>query len=241
MTFVPDSPRATGPSEEIKTARNFGSGDVLSWQEIRERLQNPLRLPRTVELHLIRHAQTETNADKRKTGSLDVRLSPKGENQAIHLGHNLDKYYNIAFASQLQRTEKTLELALESGGVRVEKAFKDKRLNERSLGVLEGEKSKRIPEYEAGDLNYAPEKGESYSEVARRIFSFLLDLADFVLTDESSKVLICGHMGPMRIMVGILQEQENPVTVLGFSFPNAELSRLTWNQLTIPGFLLNIS
>ena len=75
------------------------------------------------------------------------------------------------------------------------------------------------------------------SEVARRIMSFLLDLADRVGEDEVSKVLICSHMGSMRILVGIIEEQDNPATVLRFSFPNAEVYRLTWSQLRIPGFL----
>jgi broad specificity phosphatase PhoE len=140
----------------------------------------------------------------------------------------------------MERSQKTLEIALKEGKVNLENLLVDKRLNERSLGVLEGQRSRWIPEYEAGDLNYAPPEGESYLEVAQRTLSFLLDLAEFVSDNDINKVLICGHMGPLRIMVGIIEEQENPVSVLGLSFRNAEVYKLAWNRLTIPKFIQGV-
>ncbi len=220
------------------------AGKVLSWAEIQEQLRDTIWLNRNVELEMIRHAESEINAEKKITGSQDVELTIKGQEQAIKLGKELDDYYDIAFCSGLQRSQKTLKLALENGRngkIKVEKLFQDKRLNERSLGVLEGQKFQWIPAYAAGDLNYAPENGESYGEVARRILSFLLELANYIEAEDISKVLICGHMGPMRIMVGILEEQEDSANVLGFSFPNAEVLKLTWNRLVIPGFLKNLA
>jgi broad specificity phosphatase PhoE len=215
----------------------FRDNEILSWAEIQEQLQKPIVFPKPIDLHLIRHAETETNADKLITGSQDVKLTSKGEEQAISLGEKLEKYYDIAFASELQRSQKTLEIALHEGRVSVDNLLADKRLNERSLGVLEGQRSRWIPEYDAGDLHYAPEEGESYSKVAQRTLSFLLDVADFVVDKDINKILICGHMGSLRILVGIIEEQENPVTVLGLSFLNAEVYKLAWNRLRIPKFL----
>lgn len=231
------------PTQRIQTfycPSHVGSGKILAWEEIRQRLQNPLVFPRTVELHLIRHAQTETNAEKLITGSRDVKLTSNGEAQALTLGKQLADSYDIAVCSTLQRSQKTLQLALESGKIRVNNLYEDKRLNERSLGILEGQKFHWIPEYESGDLNYAPQQGESYSQVAKRILSFLLDLGDWVVEKDVTKVLLCGHMGPMRIMVGIIEEKEDPRTVMGFSFANAEVFLLKWKHLMIPGFLQNI-
>ena len=219
---------------------SFKTGNILSWEEINQQLQDDILLFKPVEIHLIRHAESELNAEKRITGSQDVQLTPRGEIQAINLGEKLDEYYDIAFCSSLKRSQRTLKLALENGRngrINVENYFTDKRLNERSLGVLEGQKSQWILAYAVGDLNYAPENGESYAEVARRILSFLLELANFVRENESNKVLLCGHMGTMRILVGILENQENPVNVLRFSFPNAEVFKLKWSQLRIPEFI----
>jgi broad specificity phosphatase PhoE len=226
--------------KEYQAFTKFGNIKILSWTEIYEQLQNNLALPKTIELHLIRHAETETNADKLITGSQDVKLNSKGKEQAVYLGRKLDKHYNIAFSSEMDRSQKTLEIALKEGKVNLDNLFVDKRLNERSLGVLEGQRSRWIPENEAGDLNYAPPEGESYLEVAQRTLSFLRDLAEFVSDNDINKVLICGHMGPLRIMVGIIEEQENPVSVLGLSFRNAEVYKLAWNRLTIPKFIQGV-
>lgn len=220
-----------------KICNQLDNGEVLSWKEIHQRLQKPIIFPNSKTLHLIRHAETESNADGLITGSLDVKLSPQGEVQGRRLGQKLDDYYDIAYCSKLERSQKTLQLALETGRVRVGQIFEDERLNERSLGVLEGQKRQMIPAYAAGDLNYAPQNGESYAEVAQRIFSFLLALSDSLMNTESNKALICGHMGTMRILVGIIEEEKDPVTVLAFSFPNAEVLKLTWTQLKIPEFI----
>ncbi|MEB3828301.1 histidine phosphatase family protein [Phormidium sp. CCY1219] len=214
------------------------NSNISSWKEIRDRLQTPFILPDEVELHLIRHAETETNAKNLITGSQDVKLTANGEKQAIELGKKLDAEYDIAISSNLERSQKTIELAIESGQVQVKKLWiEDKRLDERSLGILEGQPFKWIPEYEAGDLNYAPDKGESYAEVSRRILCFLLDLAEWIGKNKATKVLISGHMGPMRIMVGILEQEEYASQVLAFSFPNAEVIKLRWRAIKIPGFL----
>lgn len=225
------------PSNRVEVNRTSQSSRILSWEEIYERLKNPIVLPKTIEMHLIRHAESEINAQQRITGSQDVKLTLKGKGQARKLGLELDKYYDIAFASGLNRAQETLALALQSGNVTVTDISNDCRLNERGLGVLEGEKRQVVLPYATGDLNYAPLGGESYKEVARRILSFLENLASYALEKEINQVLVCGHMGPMRIMAGIIEEQEDPTTVLGFSFSNAEVVKLNWDRLLIPEFL----
>jgi broad specificity phosphatase PhoE len=224
------------PTQEVNEKKVCHSR-ILSWKEISKRLQSPIIFPNTKTLHLIRHAETESNAGGRITGAQDVKLSVQGEKQGSQLGQKLDDCYDIAYCSTLERSRKTLELALSNGQIKVGKVIEDERLNERSLGVLEGQKRQMIAAYAAGDLNYAPQEGESYTEVALRIFSFLLDLTDLCADNEINKVLICGHMGPMRILVGIIEEEKEPATVLAFSFPNAKVLKLNWSQLKIPEFL----
>lgn len=215
----------------------FTSGNILEWKEIYEQIQAPIVLPVAINLHLIRHAQSKTNADKRVTGAQDVALSLEGEQQAIALGKDLLSSYDVIFASTLQRSQATLELAVNSRCIKVEQVFVDSRLNERCLGILEGQPWHWIPEYANGDLSYSPEGGESYEEVARRILSFLIELANYTLKDSIRNVLISGHMGPMRIMMGILEEKEEATTVLNATFSNTEVIKLSWRRLVIPGFL----
>lgn len=227
----------TQNAEDSTLLNTSKSGSILEWKEIRERLQSPIALPAPVKLHLIRHAQSKINADKRVTGSQDVELTPAGEEQAASLCEKLLPRYDIAFTSTLKRSQKTLELAMESGSIEVGEIFRDSRLNERCLGVLEGQEWRWIPEYAYGDLAYAPQDGESYEAVAKRVLSFLIELADCTLEYSIKNILISGHMGPMRIMVGILKDKEDPATVLNFTFSNTEVVELTWSRLAIPGFL----
>ncbi|WP_254564014.1 histidine phosphatase family protein [Oscillatoria sp. HE19RPO] len=228
---------STQSLHKITDYTDFPRSGSMRWEDIYQRLESPIVFPQIVDLHLIRHAQTETNAKKLITGSLNVELTKQGEEQARSLGLKLDPHYEVGFCSDLHRSQRTLDLAVEQGQVRVDEIFKDFRLNERRLGVLEGQKFHWIPEYEAGDLNYAPENGESYREVSRRILAFLIDLADQVLNQRVNKILISGHMGPMRIMVGILENRENASDVMGLSFPNAEVLKFSWSALKLPRFL----
>ncbi len=214
---------------------------VLSWSELRAALAQPLQLPCPVRLHLMRHGETETNARNLITGSRDVPLTVFGEEQARSIGLQLDPHYDLAVHSSLARSRHTLLLALQTGHVRADRICSDSRLNERSLGNLELQPWRPVDEYAQGNLQYAPEGGESYADVARRCMSFLLGLACFVTARRPEKILICGHMGPMRILLGILEEQSDPIPVLAKSFKNTEVLRVPWNRLVLPGFLRELA
>jgi probable phosphoglycerate mutase len=209
---------------------------VYSWQELRRRLAGDVLIDPAIELHLTRHAETEANAGNRISGSRDVHLSLHGEHQARQLGHCLDSHYNVAYVSTLSRTLRTLELAIEEAGVSVDRTVRDRRLNERSLGVLEGSNARFIPEYADGDIYYAPQGGESYFQVARRILSFLLDVST-EFNGHDTKIIVCGHMGPMRILIGIVDDFNDPASVLGLRFSNAQVVKLDWKLLRIPRFI----
>jgi broad specificity phosphatase PhoE len=84
---------------------------------------------------------------------------------------------------------------------------------------------------------YAPEGGESYLDVARKLLWFLLDLADFAERKGFSKILLATHMGPLRVLSGLMDEATDPAEVLGRSFRNAELVKLEWTRLSVAPFL----
>jgi broad specificity phosphatase PhoE len=213
---------------------------VLSWLELREVLCRPLSLTKPLQLHLMRHGETVTNAKALVTGSQDVPLTALGEEQAKRIGPLLDSHYDLALHSTLSRSLHTLRLALEAGRITVDRVWSDPRLNERSLGVLEMQPWRPVNEYAHGDLSYAPERVDSYAEVARRCLSLLLDLVDFVATASPERILVSGHMGPMRILLGILEERSDPVGVLARSFENTEVVRVQWSRLVLPGFLREV-
>jgi hypothetical protein len=65
---------------------------ILSWPQLKQALARPLGLACPVQLHLMRHGETVTNARSLVTGSQDVSLTPTGEEQARRIGRQLDPY-----------------------------------------------------------------------------------------------------------------------------------------------------
>lgn len=185
------------------------------------------------ELHLIRHAESVCNANRVITGSLDSPLTPLGLEQAKRLAIQLDSQYDIAFHSSLCRTKQTLYTVINHANLNVIKILMDSRLDERSIGVLEGQPQRFIPEYSRGDLDFAPEQGETYRDVTTRVLSFLNDLQ----IQTFSKALICTHMGPLRIIMGILKEYTSGIEVLSQKFDNGAVIKVPFNKLTDPLFL----
>ena len=146
---------------------------VYTWAHLLSSLNAGLTGP-PIDLHLVRHAESVANAKGLVTGQSDAELSLRGYMQALGLGVRLRPPYDIAYASCLSRTRKTLKVAESIRFRKISRSpiWADPRLNERALGNLEGTPKHLIREYEVGDLTYAPEAGESYLDLAKRLLSF---------------------------------------------------------------------
>lgn len=163
-------------------------------------------------------------------------LTAHGEEQAEGLGGSLSGVFACAFHSDLERSQRTLSLALSNSSCTVGAACADTRLAERSMGVLEGAPSRPLPAYDAGDLSWAPVNGEPYIDVAQRIMSFLLDLKD-AATISAQRFLVSTHVGPMRVLVGILEEIESPTEVMTSSYANAVPWHGSFSSINWPAFV----
>lgn len=154
-----------------------------------------------IELVLIRHGESVGNVAREEAESAsaetiamslrdpDVPLSPVGEEQAQALGRwfaslPADARPDNAWCSPYVRAQSTARLALaevaDAPALRL-----DERLRDRELGILDLLTStgvrNRFPEEAQrrswlGKLYYRPPGGESWSDVALRIRSFLADL-----------------------------------------------------------------
>jgi 2,3-bisphosphoglycerate-dependent phosphoglycerate mutase len=90
-------------------------------------------------LVLVRHGQSQWNLENRFTGWVDVPLTPQGEAEAKRAGDHLKGMkFDIAFTSELQRAQKTLGIILQETGQTGLTIIKDKALNERHYGALQG-------------------------------------------------------------------------------------------------------
>ncbi|KAL8493004.1 hypothetical protein ACS0TY_024276 [Phlomoides rotata] len=131
------------------------------------------------EIFVIRHGETEWNADRRIQGQQDVDLNDAGRKQAFCVAKRLSEVPNISavYSSDLKRAFVTAEI-IATSCTGVLEVVKDPDLRERHLGDLEGvlfdEAPKINPEaYKAfkSDLNRdleIPGGGESYNQLYSR-------------------------------------------------------------------------
>lgn len=90
-------------------------------------------------LILIRHGESQWNLENRFTGWVDVELSDKGRKEAESAGIKLKDYkIDKAYTSILKRAMNTLDIAMKAAGKTGIPITRDKALNERHYGALQG-------------------------------------------------------------------------------------------------------
>lgn len=159
-------------------------------------------------LLIVRHGETEWNAEGRIQGHTDIGLSEKGAEQARSLGQRLaDRQIDVAYSSDLKRTSETAKLALGGRDITLNET---PRLREYNKGIFEGMTLSEIqekfpaeyPKYLEKDLSYAPEGGETTRDVSTRMASIFSEIKANHL-DET--VLVVSHGGVLRAaMVSLL-------------------------------------
>ncbi|MEM7536357.1 MAG: histidine phosphatase family protein [Chloroflexota bacterium] len=151
-------------------------------------------------LILIRHAETEANAQRIWNGSLDAPLTKRGEVQAaatakrvVQLGQQAQ--FDAFYVSPLGRTQRTAAHITESTGMR---PIIEEGLREFHLGDWEGRTLQDLHENEdlwgtwAKDPTFAPPNAESPVSFGTRAVNIIQTLADRHV-DET--VLIVTHGG----------------------------------------------
>ncbi len=92
-------------------------------------------------LALLRHGQSQWNLENRFTGWVDVNLTPKGEEEAVHAGRLLADSgapFDKVFTSVQTRAIRTANLALDAAKLAWLPVERNWRLNERHYGGLTG-------------------------------------------------------------------------------------------------------
>jgi 2,3-bisphosphoglycerate-dependent phosphoglycerate mutase len=109
----------------------------------------------TIDVVLIRHAQSQWNLENRFTGWANPPLTQAGLDEARRAAKLLQQHhyhFDIAFCSRLARAKQTLDVMLEIIGQPNVPQFQDWRLNERHYGQLQGinkaEEAARVGEHQ---------------------------------------------------------------------------------------------
>ncbi|AUU84000.1 2,3-diphosphoglycerate-dependent phosphoglycerate mutase GpmB [Leclercia adecarboxylata] len=185
-----------------------------------------------LQVYLVRHGETQWNAERRIQGQSDSPLTAKGEHQAWQVGERA-KTLGIThiIASDLGRTRRTAEIIAQACGCDV---TVDARLRELDMGVLEQRLIDTLTEEEEswrrtlvnGSEDGRIPQGESMLELSERMHAALAACLDL---PEGSRPLLVSHGMALGCLVS---------TILGLPawaerrlrLRNCSLSRIDYQQ-----------
>ena len=166
------------------------------------------------KLVIVRHGQSQWNLENRFTGWIDVDLSPAGIEEANKAGEKLKGYeFDIAFTSDLIRAQKTLDIIQDSIGAKNIPVFKDKALNERMYGDLQGMNKDECREKFGADqvkiwrrsFDIPPPNGESLKDTSERVLPYYHAKIEPELK-AGKNVLISAHGNSLRALIMHLEK-----------------------------------
>jgi len=177
-------------------------------------------------LVLLRHGESQWNLENRFTGWVDVPLTPRGVQEAKNAGDKLRGFkFDRAFTSVLVRANETLRLALNAIGQSNIPVEKDKALNERMYGELQGlnkaETTKKYGEAQVKiwrrSYDVPPPGGESLKDTAERVLPYYEQtIKPHLLKGET--ILVAAHGNSLRALIMEL-EQLSREQVLELNIP----------------------
>ncbi|MCZ7551742.1 MAG: hypothetical protein B6D39_08615 [Anaerolineae bacterium UTCFX2] len=169
----------------------------------------------TTRLLLVRHAQTDWNADGRFMGQKDIELSVLGLRQAEAVGRRLARERPQAiYASDLKRAWQTAEqihraIAESCAPDPPPPLLPEPAWREMSFGAWEGlnyqqittEHPEALKAWETDYLYYAPPGGENVAQMLERIFSAH---AQIVERHPEASVILVAHGGTLQALLAHL-------------------------------------
>ena len=176
---------------------------------------------------LVRHGETEWNAERRLQGHTDVPLNSTGRAQAEATADSLDDLsFDAIYSSDLARARETAQCCASRLGIAVRTHAG---LRERHFGIFQGltyaQASARHPDafiaFQRRDPDYAfDEGGESLRALATRVDEVINDLAD---RHPGQQILVVAHGGVLDTINRMIRALPLDIP-RDFVIPNAALN-----------------
>lgn len=161
----------------------------------------------TITLYVLRHGETDWNAEKRYQGQVDIPMNVKGRDQAKRNGRTLKKAlanpeeYDF-LASPLSRARETMEIVRSELALPIHGYRLDDQLKELSYGHWQGKLQHDLPKLDPAGLSarnldpfrWRPDAGESYADLLKRVSTW----ADTIKRDS----VVVTHGGVSRCLRG---------------------------------------
>ncbi|MBK9225627.1 MAG: 2,3-bisphosphoglycerate-dependent phosphoglycerate mutase [Ignavibacteria bacterium] len=166
------------------------------------------------KLVIVRHGQSQWNLENRFTGWIDIDLSPAGVEEAKKAGEKLKGYeFDEAFTSDLIRAQKTLDIILEEIGQTDIPVSRNKALNERMYGDLQGMNKDECREKFGADqvkiwrrsYDIPPPNGESLKDTADRVLPYYHGEIEPELK-AGKDILVSAHGNSLRALIMFLEK-----------------------------------
>jgi 2,3-bisphosphoglycerate-dependent phosphoglycerate mutase len=160
-------------------------------------------------LVLVRHGQSLWNLENRFTGATDIPLTEKGREEAIAAGKKLKSIpFSHGFTSLLQRAIDTMTLILQETGHTNLPVTRDKALNERNYGQLQGlnkaEVTRQYGEEQVAvwrrSFSVRPPGGESLADTAARVIPYYHWAIEPLLLGGKD-ILVVAHGNSLRALM----------------------------------------
>lgn len=143
-------------------------------------------------LVLVRHGETDWNAEGRLQGQTDIPLNDRGRAQARAAGNELSATtWDVLVSSTLSRAKETAELIGENLGMAPDETMEG--LRERHYGNAEGRQVRELPREE---IDILLRSAEPEQDVARRGIAALHEL---VLRHEGKNIVAVAHGTLIRL------------------------------------------
>lgn len=148
-----------------------------------------------MELYVIRHGQTATNACKGMVGRKQIySLTEKGIEQAKLARNEVESLdYDFVICSPLKRAKDTCEIV----NINNKEVFEDERIMERDCGEMEGKPKESFDYLHYWNYNYEfdIEGMQTIKEFVETVWDFLEDIKEKY---KDKKILIVTHNGVCR-------------------------------------------
>jgi broad specificity phosphatase PhoE len=198
-------------------------------------------------VYLIRHGETEWNADGRWQGFAQTELGAEGHHQARKLGRYL-AYQPIraVYSSDLHRASSTAQYVADAVGVPLQ--F-DERLREINLGIFQGMTKPEIlqtypqqfQDMNADYMHYVIPNGESRLQLQHRMFDFwqgMLQTAHAPQGATGSHVAVVSHGGSIRLLLLRLFPTHfdvvKPLEIANTSITTIDIHDGDWSLVHLP-------
>ncbi len=161
------------------------------------------------QLYLMRHGQSQANADQVIAGSHDSPLSPTGIKQAEYAGDTAKQYFSfdLIVSSPMSRALGTARIVAERIGYPLEKILVVDDLKERNLGSVEGD-TYDMHAKARKDGNYEDAENVPGVEPIDHLFARMHHVLEQIHARPEQRVLIVAHNGCGRMLKVVLRGEK---------------------------------